>query len=61
MEKLIYTPEEARELLGVGEKAFRRLPIAYIKIGMRKRYRLDDLKDFINSMPIRLTPNQTRD
>ena len=46
--KLLFTKAEAMEMLGVGEKVFRRLLIPSIKIGERRRYALADLQTFIN-------------
>ena len=45
--KLLFTKQEAMEMLGVGEKTFRGLGITYISIGKRKRYALSDLQAFI--------------
>lgn len=49
-DKLLYNAEEARELLGVGEKKFRALGIPARKLGKRKMYSLEDLKLFINRL-----------
>lgn len=51
MEKLLYTFDEARDLLGVGEKAFRALGVPAKRVGKRKKYRLCDLEVFINNLP----------
>lgn len=47
--KLLYSKQEAMEMLGVGEKTFRALGITFILIGKRKRYALADLQAFIDS------------
>jgi hypothetical protein len=52
MEKLLYSPEEARHILGdIGEKAFRALGVPAKRVGKRKKYRLCDLQAFINNLP----------
>lgn len=62
-EKLIYTPTEAAEMLGVGIKTFKTLGVAYVEIGKRKRYKLEDLKQFIierTYRPCQLRKGRTR-
>lgn len=48
-EKLAYDKKEAMGMLGVKQKVFNRLKIPYTLIGKRKKYLLDDLKDFLTN------------
>lgn len=49
-DKLLYSGEEARAMLGVGEKKFRTLGVPARILGKRKMYCLDDLRQFINKL-----------
>lgn len=40
--RLLLTKEEVKRLLGIGEHAFAELGVAYIPLGKRRRYMLED-------------------
>lgn len=50
VDKLLYSPEEARNLIGVGIKKFKALGIPARIVGKTKKYSLDDLKLFVNRL-----------
>lgn len=47
MERLLLTQEEARNIIGVGERNFLLLGIPYIQIGKRRKYRMEDIKEWL--------------
>jgi hypothetical protein len=70
MEKLLVDAKEARSILDVGEKLFRSLNVTARWVGKRKKYHVDDLKEFARTLektascpslkdPVRRTGNTT--
>lgn len=50
MEKLLVDAKEARSILDVGEKLFRSLNVTARWVGKRKKYHVDDLKEFARTL-----------
>lgn len=43
----LLTPKDASKILGLNVKSFFQLPIPFVLLGKRKRYRRDDLAQYI--------------
>ena len=41
--RLLLTKEEVKKLLGIGDRAFAELAVAYVPLGRRRRYTLEDV------------------
>ncbi len=47
-QRLLLTKEEVKRLLGIGDGAFAELGVAYITLGKRRRYTMEDVMRAIN-------------
>ncbi|MAR56666.1 MAG: hypothetical protein CMM93_05735 [Rickettsiales bacterium] len=50
MQQLLYSKNEAMQMLGVGEKVFNALALSFVRIGKRKKYAIADLQACINKL-----------
>lgn len=46
--RMLLTKAEVKKLLGIGERAFGQLGIAYVRLGRRRRYLMEDVLQAVN-------------